>query len=37
LNAYRAGTRVNMIMRTIANKMSAEEIKAVSEYVQGLH
>lgn len=37
LNAFRTGDRENSIMYTIANKMSNEEIKAVSEFVQGLH
>lgn len=37
LNAFRSDERVNMVMQTIADKMSDEEIKAVSDYVQGLH
>ncbi len=40
LNAFAAGTRsndVNSMMRDIAGKMTAEEIKAVSAYVAGLH
>lgn len=37
LKAFRTGKRINMIMQTVANKMSDEEIKAVSDYVQGLH
>lgn len=37
LKAFRMGKRINMIMQTVANKMSDEEIKAVSDYVQGLH
>jgi len=37
LNAFRTGKRINMVMQTIAGKMSDEEIKAVSDYIQGLH
>ena len=40
LNAFRDGTRANdntSIMRTIVGRMTDEEIKAVSEYIQGLH
>jgi cytochrome c553 len=40
LNAFRAGTRANdsnAVMRTIVGRMTDEEIKAVSEYIQGLH
>ena len=37
LNAYRTGQRTNSVMQTIANKMSDDEIKAVSDFVQGLH
>ena len=37
LNAFRTSKRANEIMRIIAGKMSDEEIKAVSSFVQGLH
>ncbi len=40
LNAFRDGTRANdnnAVMRTIVGRMTDEEIKAVSEYIQGLH
>ena len=37
LNAFREGTRENAVMHTIVGKMSDTEIKAVSEFVQGLH
>lgn len=40
LHAFRAGERNNddsKIMRIIAEKMTDAEIKAVSEYIQGLH
>jgi cytochrome c553 len=40
LNAFRDSTRANdshSVMRTIVGRMTDEEIKAVSEYVQGLH
>ncbi len=37
LKAYRSGQRVNMVMQTIANMMSDDEIRAVADYVQGLH
>ncbi len=40
LKAFRENTRINDInevMRTIVGRMTDEEIKAVSEYVQGLH
>ena len=40
LNKYKAGERrtdPNEIMRTIALKMSDEEMKAVSSYIEGLH
>lgn len=40
LNNYKSGERrtdPNEIMRTIAVKMSSEEIKAVSSYAEGLH
>ena len=37
LNAFRTGDRENAVMHTIAGKMSDEEIKAVSDFVQGLH
>jgi len=39
LRAYRAGTRTtdqNQMMRTVANTMSDEQIKALASYVQGL-
>lgn len=39
LQAFRAGARtndLNKVMRTMAGKMSDEEIKAVAEYVTGL-
>ena len=39
LRAYKAGTRMtdpNQIMRTIAGKLSEQEIDAVASYVQGL-
>ena len=37
LNAFRTGDRENSVMHTIAGKMTNEEIKAVSDFVQGLH
>ena len=40
LKAFREGLRTNdpkEIMRTIVGRMTDEEIKAVSEYIQGLH
>ena len=40
LKAFREAARtndVNEVMRTIVGRMTDEEIKAVSEYVQGLH
>jgi len=40
LKAFREGLRTNdpnEIMRTIVGRMTDEEIKAVSEYMQGLH
>ena len=40
LNAFKNGTRNNdmaNMMQTIAQKLSAEEIDAVSNYLQGLH
>jgi len=40
LNAFKSGERSNdagKMMRTVANKMSEQEIKAVASYVQGLH
>jgi len=40
LNAFRADTRsndVNETMRSVVDRMSDEEINAVSEYIQGLH
>ena len=40
LKAFRESTRtndINSVMRTIVGRMTDEEIKAVSEYIQGLH
>lgn len=40
LNAFKSGARSNdpnKMMRDIAGKMTADEIKAVASYVQGLH
>ncbi len=40
LNAFRADIRsndVNEVMRSVVDRMSDEEINAVSEYIQGLH
>jgi cytochrome c553 len=40
LNAFRESARTNdnnSVMRTIVGRMTDEEIKAVSEYIQGLH
>lgn len=40
LNAFKSGERSNdadKMMRTIASKMTEQEIKAVASYVQGLH
>lgn len=37
LKAFAAGTRNNKMMTPIANAMSAKEMKAVAEYVQGLY
>jgi cytochrome c553 len=40
LKAFRAGERANdpgQMMRNIASKMTDEEIKAVSAYIEGLH
>ncbi|MBH9576056.1 c-type cytochrome [Inhella proteolytica] len=36
LNAFRAGSRVNVQMSAIAAKMNDAEIKAVSDYIAGL-
>jgi len=38
--AFRSGERANdpqQMMRTVAGRMSDQEIKAVAEYVAGLH
>lgn len=37
LKAYQSGQRVNPIMSDIAKRMSADEINAVGNFVQGLH
>ncbi|MEE9552595.1 MAG: c-type cytochrome [Gammaproteobacteria bacterium] len=40
LNAFRDSKRTNdrsEVMRTVVGRMTGEEIKAVSEYIQGLH
>jgi len=40
LNAFKSGERSNdagKMMRTVASKMTEQEIKAVASYVQGLH
>jgi cytochrome c553 len=40
LNAFKSGARSNdpnAIMRTIAGRMTAGQIKAVAQYIQGLH
>ena len=41
LRDYASGERISVgpvqIMRDIAQKLSEEEIKAVSSYIQGLH
>jgi len=40
LNAFRKGERANdagKMMRSVAGKMTDQEIKAVASYVQGLH
>lgn len=40
LNAFRADTRsndINAVMRSVVDRMSDDEIKAVSQYIQGLH
>jgi cytochrome c553 len=40
LNAFKSGERSNdagKMMRTIASKMTEQEVKAVASYVQGLH
>ena len=40
LKAFRSGERANdggMMMRTIAAKMTDQEMKAVAEYIAGLH
>lgn len=40
LNAFRQDKRtndINEVMRTVVDRMTDDEIKAVSEYVQGLH
>ena len=36
LNAYRDNQRKNVMMSTIAQRLSNEEIKAVADYVAGL-
>jgi len=40
LNAFRSAARkndANGVMRTVVSRMTEEEIRAVSEYIQGLH
>lgn len=37
LNAYKSGQRDNAIMVDIAKRMSDDDIKAVSNFIQGLH
>lgn len=40
LNAFRSKNRsndINAVMRTIVGRMTHEEIKAVAQYIQGLH
>ncbi|NIO41239.1 MAG: c-type cytochrome [Burkholderiales bacterium] len=40
LRAFRAGSRdndINAMMRTVASRLSDEEIKALAEYISGLH
>ena len=40
LKAYKSGERTtdpNAVMRTIAGRLSSNEIEAVSSYVEGLH
>ncbi len=34
---FRNGTRANVVMNQIASRLSEEDIKAVSEYISGLH
>lgn len=37
LKSYKDKTRINSMMNDIASKLSEEEIKAVSNYIEGLH
>ena len=37
MNAYKSGQRKNAIMADIANRMSEEDLKAVANFIQGLH
>lgn len=37
LNAYKSGQRENAIMADIAKRMSDEDMKAVANFIQGLH
>lgn len=37
MNAYKSGQRKNAIMADIANRLSEEELKAVANFIQGLH
>ena len=37
LKYFKSGQRVNLMMNTIAQKMTEEQIEAVSNYIQGLH
>ncbi|MDO5639555.1 MAG: c-type cytochrome [Neisseria sp.] len=37
MNAYKSGQRTNAIMNDIAQRMSDDEVKAVANFVQGLH
>ena len=37
MNAYKSGQRKNAIMADIANRLSEQELKAVANFIQGLH
>lgn len=37
MNAYKSGQRKNAIMADIASRLSDEELKAVGNFIQGLH
>ena len=37
LKAYQSGQRANAIMAVVAQRMSDEDMKAVANFIQGLH